>query len=290
MYFLVHKILVIIGDIDHLLSPAYKHPRRGRLLLDYLRIRIKASLNRWFHFTHDHFLSFEVVVPNYEIFFSTFRQVFIWQTYYLDTDEQAPNIIDCGGNIGMSVLYWKYLYPEAHVTVFEPSREVIGALEENIRRNKLTNVVLVNAAVSATDGTTQIYVRGNAACGNTLSDIIAETTPHKRDIDSYEVKTVRLSDFIQDPVDMLKLDIEGNEGVVFKELAEKNVLEKVKQISLEYHYSPQATGNSLIDILSIFKKYGFEAQIYSEEYENTAQLALEQHGVYAFSMRTVRRK
>lgn len=279
----------MLGDIDHLLSPAFTHPRRGRLFVDYVRIRIKASLNRWFHFTHDHFLSFEVVIPNYEIFFSTFKQVFIWQTYYLETDAEAPIIIDCGGNIGMSVLYWKYRYPNAHITVFEPSREVVDALEENIRRNKLTNVTLVRAAVSANEGVTQIYVRGNAACGNTIKDMVAETTPHKHAIDSYEVKTVRLSDFIPGPVDILKLDIEGNEGVVLKELAEHNALSKVKQIGLEYHYYPEAADNVLSDILHLLKSHGFEAQLYAEEYENSAQLTLERHGSYAINLRTTRR-
>jgi FkbM family methyltransferase len=43
-----------------------------------------------------------------------------------------PVIIDCGGNIGLSVLYFKYLFPNSVITVFEPSPPVFEILKENI--------------------------------------------------------------------------------------------------------------------------------------------------------------
>lgn len=290
MYSIIHKLQVTFTDVEYLLSPAYEHPRRARLFFDYLRLRIKASLNRWFHFTHEHFLSFKVMVPDYETFFVIFRQIFVRHTYYLNTQSATPNIIDCGGNIGMSVLYWKYLYPHAHVTVFEPSKEVLGILQQNIERNALSNVRVVPAAVSAQEGEARIHTRGSAACGNTLQEGLVDTTSNKTSTESYTVKTVRLSSYITERVDILKLDIEGNEGVVLKELASTDKLSNIQECVLEYHYYPKIQGNNLAHLLGVFNEKGFETQFYFEENDSTQQLSLIKNGSYAVSIRATRKE
>lgn len=288
MYSFVHKLLVLIGDVEYILSPVYKRAHRKQLLFEYIRLRVKASLNRWFHFTHEHFLSFNMIFPDYEIFFVEFRQIFVRNVYYTSCVKTAPAIIDCGGNIGMSVLYWKYLYPQAHIHVFEPSHEVIGSLEENIRRNNLTNITVIRAATSSHEGTARMHQRGSAACGNTLERSVVEATPHKHPIESYEVPTVRLSAFIDSNVDILKLDIEGSEGSVLKELVKANKFDQIRECVLEYHYYPTSSDNQLADILALFNAVGFESQLYFEEYDSTTSLSLTHNGSYAISIRAIR--
>jgi FkbM family methyltransferase len=288
MYKLLRKWNVVLSDIEFLLSPEYRTPGRSKLFRDYLRIRIKASLNRWFHFKQERFLSYSVTVPDYDIFFVTFRQVFVHRTYYCEIESGSPRIIDCGGNIGMSVLYWKYLYPEARITVFEPSREVKEILKENIGRNNLADIEVVEAALSGEDGHAEIYIRGTTAVGNTLKLPIWETTQTKGDDVFYTVPTKRLSPYITEPLDILKLDVEGNEGIVLQDLAASGALKYVQECVMEYHYYPAAADNSLADILAIFKKNGMEAQFYFEENSTSQQLALSHSGSYAVSIKSVR--
>lgn len=42
-----------------------------------------------------------------------------------------PVILDAGGHIGMSVLWWKQLFPRAHVVVVEPSSANLSVLRNN---------------------------------------------------------------------------------------------------------------------------------------------------------------
>lgn len=285
---LLHKIIVLMSDIEHIFSPAYKHPRRGKILRNYLRIRVRASLNRWFHFTHEHFLDYRVEVPDYDVFLAIFRQIFVRHTYYLETKNSSPKIIDCGGNIGMSVLYFKYLYPNASITVFEPSREVLSVMKRNIEGNKLKDVKIVEAAVSAKDGELEIHPRGNAASGNTLLSGISEATPKKGLAEKpYTVKTVRLSPHIPETLDLLKLDIEGSEGGVIQELEDAGKLHSVKEYVMEYHYYPQVPENNFGDLVKCFERNGLGVQMYFEDMPAASeQLSFAHNGSYAISLRT----
>jgi len=159
MYSLLKKVLITISDIESVFSPSHPNARRWQLLRDYLRLRVKASLNRWFHFKHERFLSYYVEFPDYEIFFVEFRQIFVLHAYHFRASHSAPRIIDCGGNIGMSVLYFKHLYPDSSITIFEPSREVLPAIRSNIERNKLHNVTLIEKAVNGKNSTANMPMR-----------------------------------------------------------------------------------------------------------------------------------
>ena len=281
------KLVTIILDVGHILEPVYIVPKRTTLLFAYLKIRIKASLNRFFHFHEEHFLGFTVSVLDYDIFLAIFRQVFVRNVYYVNTKNKAPTIIDCGGNMGMTVLYWKYLFPESKVTVFEPSREVVGVLRNNIAQNKLQNIRVVEAAVSNREGRASMYMRGAAACGNTLSSSINDATINKES-GSYEVETVKLSRFIETEIDILKMDIEGAEGMVCDEIMKAGKFACIKELVMEYHYYPQEPTNSLSSLLDTLKKSYFESQIYFEEYDPTQQISLSRNGSYAAMLRAVR--
>lgn len=52
-------------------------------------------------------------------------------------------ILDCGGNIGMSVIWFKQRYPRARITVFEADPQTADLLEENVRTLGLASVTVV---------------------------------------------------------------------------------------------------------------------------------------------------
>src|SRR5690242_10249467 len=50
-----------------------------------------------------------------------YREVFAEREYWFATDSPRPVILDCGSNIGMAILFFKSLYPEAEIFAFEPA-------------------------------------------------------------------------------------------------------------------------------------------------------------------------
>lgn len=66
-------------------------------------------------------------------------------------------ILDCGSNIGMSILYFKHVYPKARIIGFEPDPAIFPYLQENMTRNGLKDVQLVQAALASQEGTLTFY-------------------------------------------------------------------------------------------------------------------------------------
>ena len=184
-----------------------------------------------------------------------FLEIFILNDYKFTTREKRPFIIDCGSHIGLSILYFKQIYPEAEILGFEPNPENFEILKKNIRINKLKNVRLVNAALSNKDGVavlhTDINKNDSLTWGDTTSALMAGGNT-----ESIPVDTFRLSKFINKEVDFLKIDIEGMESVVLKELEPK--LSLVREIVMEHHVPRKSEElNSLKDIINILRKNGF---------------------------------
>lgn len=194
---------------------------------------------------------------NFGSFFAMFTEIFIYNVYYFETDNKTPYIIDCGGNIGMSVLYFKSLYPDAIIETFEPDRDTVKILERNLKNNNITGVTIHENAVSDAREELEFYSFASmeGGPGNTLE----KKHVNFDNIESYKVQCVKLSETVKpDTIDFLKIDIEGTEWRVFKDLEENSdLLSRVKHISLEYHYDYYSDNNMMSGILSILEKNKF---------------------------------
>src|SRR5699024_1771569 len=73
-----------------------------------------------------------------------------------------------------------------------------------------------------------------------------------------KTKAVRLRDFLNRQIDFLKIDIEGAEYEVLKDI--KDHLDKVKKLFVEYHGSFEQN-RELIEILNIITTAGFRFYI-----------------------------
>lgn len=170
-------------------------------------------------------------------FYYEYSEIFDKKIYDFQSDNGSPYIIDAGGFVGLTALYFKGLYPGATLTVFEPDPAVFRLLKENMETNGLENVELVEAGLGREAGKMTFYP--DNADGGTMIP-----TEGKAPI---EVDVRRLSDYIDGPVDLLKMNIEGLEGDVFEEIEPK--LSFVKEIILEYHAFadlPQTLGDILV--------------------------------------------
>ena len=86
-----------------------------------------------------------------------FNEVFLNQEYCFTTNKKSPFIIDCGSNIGMSVLYFKMIYPNSEILAFEPDKDAFGCLAENIKANNLHAVLPNQKALSNKEGSVDFY-------------------------------------------------------------------------------------------------------------------------------------
>ncbi|MFJ4851706.1 FkbM family methyltransferase [Streptomyces sp. NPDC088733] len=163
----------------------------------------------------------EYVAPR--AFAHTLRLLFGARIYDVDPLSGPARIIDGGGWLGLSVLRFRQLFPEAHITVFEPDPAIFQLMCRNIERNGLQNVTTVQAALSGRDGQ-QTFT----ATGSDSGSLVAAARG-----DVVAVPTRRLSPYVDEPVSLLKLNVEGAEADVISELG--NRLAAVDQVLIEYH-------------------------------------------------------
>lgn len=138
----------------------------------------------------------------------------------------------------MSVLYFKHAYPQARIIGFEPDPAIFPYCQENIVRNGLKNVQLVQAAVVGRDVGGDLLLRRQI-----------------RHWTKYEVPCVRLREYLIEPVDFLKMNIEGAEWEVLAD--SEDCLREVREMVIEYHHLP-GLPRTLHKILELLHCQGFE--------------------------------
>ena len=184
-------------------------------------------------------------------FFSMYSEIFEKEVYKFKTETEKPYIIDCGANIGLSIIYFKKLHPEAEIIGFEPDKRIFDMLKNNIKSFDLNNVQLIQKALWNKAGETTFSSEG--ADAGRLADKSGTTN-------TATTATTSLRNYLGRPVDFLKIDIEGAETVVMEDCAD--LLINVQNLFVEYH-SFGDKEQKLDILLSILKKAGFRYYIYN---------------------------
>ncbi len=175
-------------------------------------------------------------------FTATYKELFESNIYKFNPSKDARTILDCGANMGLSVLYFSINYPDHHIIAFEPDPEIFAILEENVQTLGLKNVTLYQKAVWNKTEVLKFFT--DAGMGGRVENSYTNQVPR-------EIEAVPLQDFLTDDVDFLKIDIEGAEEVVLSSC--KDILHKARHIFFEYHNSirgPQ-TLHKLLEMISL---------------------------------------
>lgn len=189
-----------------------------------------------------------------------YREVFVRQHYFFRADSDSPVIFDCGANLGMASLYFKWLYPHARVQAFEPDPSTFRLLAENVASNHM-DVEVHNCALWDQDGEVQFFVDSDNP-----GSLLMSTDPTRLKGESIMVPARRLSSFISGTVDFLKLDVEGAEARVLDDLVQTGKIESVKQMVVEYHHRIGNQKSALGDFLRLLEEAGFQYQIHASSY------------------------
>ncbi len=190
-----------------------------------------------------------------------YREVFAQREYWFATENRRPLILDCGGNIGMSTLFFKAIYPEARVEVFEPAPWACDAMRETFAANELRDIVVHNVALAEREGELALHHDADEPGSAVMSVIPGES------LDAvHVVPAVRLSTYVNAPVDYLKLDVEGSEMAVLRDMSESGKLALVQQVGMEYHHHQDPREDRLGECLSLLERSGFGYQLTGQVY------------------------
>lgn len=188
-----------------------------------------------------------------------YNEIFIDNEYFFTAENDSPYIIDCGSNIGMSIIYFKMLYPNSRILAFEPGEEPFACLKENIKNNNLQNSVqAIKAALANKEGTVQFFYDPSNP-----GSLVMSTKQERMQKQRRNVEATLLSKHIGEDVDFLKMDIEGAELEIMEELSSSGKLSHIKQMAIEYHHHISKKTDEFSKMLRILENSGFGYQIES---------------------------
>jgi FkbM family methyltransferase len=160
--------------------------------------------------------------------------------------------VDCGANIGTSILYFKSIYPDCSITAVEADPGIFSILQGNLAPRGLEGITLINRAISHERSPVAFHVEGADA-----GRIHPLEGARKKSI---TVESILLDDLIGDRVDFLKIDVEGAET---EAICASEKLGRVPSLFVEYHSfvdSPQI----LARLLSALSDHGFRYYIQTQ--------------------------
>jgi FkbM family methyltransferase len=181
-------------------------------------------------------------------FLHSLHEIFIDEVYKFIPKKENPIIVDCGSNIGLSIIYFKHKFPKAKIIGFEPDARIYSILKRNIQSFGYKDVEIYNTAIWTEETELNFYSEGSLA-GSTEINYLEDNNK------KYKVKTTDLKKVLsQNKVDFLKIDIEGGENTLMPDIAHS--INSIPFIFLEYHGMFDHT-QQLGEILNILTESGF---------------------------------
>ena len=152
------------------------------------------------------------------------REVLIGEAYRLPFDHQINMLVDLGGHIGLTTLWFSRRYRCSRMLLVEPVPANARLARLNLARNGV-NAEVIEAAVTASDGTARL-------------SLDADSNRARIGREGLEVRTIAMASLLRQipaaqEIDLLKIDIEGSEEVLFT--GDRTWLRRVRAIISEFH-------------------------------------------------------
>jgi len=198
----------------------------------------------------------DLLVPDVASFLSSYREIFVNKIYKFPWVNDSPAILDLGSNIGLSILFFKSLFPKSYILGLEADPVIFKYLKNNVYENGCSDVVLLNKA--AWHKKELLSFSSDSADGGKVS---------KQKNSNSSVEGVDIASILsKKKFDFLKMDIEGAEKFVLPACG--RFLNDISYIYIEYH-SESGEPQALADILKILSDFKFRLHIY-DVYSNVA--------------------
>ena len=153
-------------------------------------------------------------------------EIFVHDSLAFETQTRAPRILDCGANIGIASIYFKQRYPHARVTAFEADPSLAAICQRNLAAHGAADVEVKASAAWTVTGMIEFVCEGtdSGAVASLETSVTGATQ---------QVPAERLRDCLDEPVDLLKLDVEGAELPVLADCRDR--LHNVRAMTIDLH-------------------------------------------------------
>lgn len=158
-----------------------------------------------------------------------------------------PRIVDVGGHLGLASLFFLSRYPGCQLTTIEPNPNLTACLRQTLAPFG-ARVRLLEAALATQQGTVPFHVTADNPLNVTGG--IANREAPGREVLQITVPSLDARDVLAEPVDLLKLDVEGHEF----ELLPLPIFEPshVRNLVVEFHDVERSRDRfvSLVELLT----------------------------------------
>jgi len=181
--------------------------------------------------------------PDEKGVFIDFVSIFLDDDYNLSRikTKKISTIVDIGANVGFFSIAARLAFPNAKIFSYEPNNQLEGYLHDNFIE---LNIELQMNAVSRDSGRIELHNCGDSNQSRVVSN--KEGPIEMCSLQSVIEKT-------GGQIDLLKMDCEGSEWSI---LEDSKLLEKINNITFEYHL--WANGESHSYPLYLLRKSGFK--------------------------------
>ena len=240
--------LLTLAQVVHFVTHS-QHPQRRKIAYAYLLIRLRLGITKKIGRPASRLtlLGKQVQFADPGTLEYVFREVFI-EECYSGCPFTPSTILDCGSNIGMSILYFKSCWPDAKITGVEASPSTFALLQKNV--GGLADVTLINKAAGDKDEIVVFYTIPGLG--------VSSTNPSRGVGEEIRVQAAPLSRFIHGPLDLLKIDIEGSEIAAFAELEASGKMPFIRFMFIEYHHHLSGEHHALSCFLNRLERCGFD--------------------------------
>jgi FkbM family methyltransferase len=241
------KLYIIAKRVPH-----YKPVDKLEVFRVLLALYFKSLLSIRKKTVSQKLFGYQVHAYSYQSLDYLFREIFVKQEYSLDIAQESPLIIDCGANIGMASMYFKRLYPDCRIIAIEANPHSFDLLRKNIEENHLEGITIIHACLSDKPGEVSFFFDQDKG---SLAGSIHRSRGGQQEI---KISSVKLSELIHhEEPDLVKIDVEGSEGIILKDLENTGSLRKSHYYIIEYHHNLEGSGLVLSEFLIPFEKEGY---------------------------------
>ncbi len=159
--------------------------------------------------------------------------------------------VDIGGNEAYFSVLASRVIKNGRVFCVEPQSRLIPVIEKNLELNRCKNVSVSRVALSAQEGTTELYLRPNTNTGSSSLFQVSKMSTVKETVPTQTLEKYCLENGI-DEIRLMKIDCEGAEALVIEGGKEIFKQKKVQILALEYH--PQVLSEHQISEINLFLK------------------------------------
>ena len=174
------------------------------------------------------FLPFPFSIRNNPFDYAVFEEVLLKKAYDIPLDFLPLNIIDGGGNVGLTAVFFAAKYPRASIVTLEPDEDNFRLLQHNTSfyRN-------VQAWKSGVWNRSAELVVKDLGYGNDSLVVEEVPGPVAGSVPAFGIDDIMVK-MGWEHIDILKLDVEGSEKEIFRSNFE-SWLPKTRVLIIELH-------------------------------------------------------